>query len=667
MSFKTRSFAILFIFYVICAYPAYAGSISSISLAPGPEAFNPSVGPMEIRYTLNKTGHADVYAVVVDSDGTPVRYLNHDASQGFVSWDGMLDDGRAAPEGNYKIKIMATTGTISVPQFFLRLTTSFLSNGTRTYYYPYGPAVDLQGNMYVTDGIRDCVLKFDRHGNLLQKWGMPGQGEGQFNDPAGIAVDGSGNVYVVDSKNHRVQKFDRDGRYLLQFGSYGSGDGQFRNPSGIAADKEGNIYVADTRNFRVQYFDNNGSFLGKWGSEGSGEGSFDYPAGIAIDNNDIVYVTDMNNDRVQKFSPAGAYLGELRKKGGPRLVAPSGIMASDSGSLLLIDSGNRRLSECLPDGTCLRQEYAPDGSARPAGRTVGDIAFEIGNGNIARWSPMDNSKEMHVYITDRGCLHVISLSPLQTGSVASIVAVRDAIVDRTAPSINIKTPACGFSYMVNQKVPAIWEVTDSLSGVNATRGTAKSGAYIDTSVPGKHDFTLEATDRAGNTGTVTCHYYVLDYPKKEVTSPANSGKGTGGGSSPGSPSTPDKESGPVRAIVQLKSDRGTTLIQAEVADTSEAINKGLKNRKSMPGNRGMLFVFSGDSMHSFHMEDTYIPLDMIFINSDMKIVSIHENAEPLNPRPISSGAPCHYVLEVNAGVADESGIRVGDRVIIDWI
>ena len=67
----------------------------------------------------------------------------------------------------------------------------------------------------MTDGRRNCVLKFDAQGNFLQKWGVAGRGNGQFSNPAGIAIDGSGNVYVVDSKNNRVEKFDAKGKYLF--------------------------------------------------------------------------------------------------------------------------------------------------------------------------------------------------------------------------------------------------------------------------------------------------------------------------------------------------------------------------------------------------------------------------------------------------------------------
>jgi uncharacterized membrane protein (UPF0127 family) len=62
------------------------------------------------------------------------------------------------------------------------------------------------------------------------------------------------------------------------------------------------------------------------------------------------------------------------------------------------------------------------------------------------------------------------------------------------------------------------------------------------------------------------------------------------------------------------------------------------------------------------MQNTYIPLDMIFIRGDGRILSIAENTEPLSTRVISSGGPVRAVLEVIAGTARKLGIRPGDRV-----
>ena len=124
--------------------------------------------------------------------------------------------------------------------------------------YPYGLAVDSSGYLWVADGNNDRVVKFDESGNLLETFGTPGNGNGQFNTPVyGLAFDPSGNLWVDDSGNSRIQEFDVNSNFLFlrSVGSYGTGDGQFVPPTtGITVDSSGNLWVADTYNNRVQEF-----------------------------------------------------------------------------------------------------------------------------------------------------------------------------------------------------------------------------------------------------------------------------------------------------------------------------------------------------------------------------------------------------------------------------
>ncbi len=76
----------------------------------------------------------------------------------------------------------------------------------------------------------------------------------------------------------------------------------------------------------------------------------------------------------------------------------------------------------------------------------------------------------------------------------------------------------------------------------------------------------------------------------------------------------------------------------------------------------MLFVFEEEGPHSFYMKNTLIPLDIIFIDKDLKIVSIQRNASPLDESGIPSGGPVQYVLEINAGLSDLWGLGVGDHI-----
>jgi len=90
--------------------------------------------------------------------------------------------------------------------------------------------------------------------------------------------------------------------------------------------------------------------------------------------------------------------------------------------------------------------------------------------------------------------------------------------------------------------------------------------------------------------------------------------------------------------------------------------KGLMFRRELPEGRGMLFDFQREQEVAMWMQNTYIPLDMIFINADGRIRRIAENTEPLSTVNIPSGGPVRGVLEVIGGTAKKFGIKAGDRV-----
>lgn len=118
--------------------------------------------------------------------------------------------------------------------------------------------------------------------------------------------------------------------------------------------------------------------------------------------------------------------------------------------------------------------------------------------------------------------------------------------------------------------------------------------------------------------------------------------------------------------VELTGDGGNvTRLNVEIADTPEAHRTGLMNRSSLAGDAGMIFVFSNDERRYFWMENTEIPLDMIFISKDLTIIDIHENATPMSRDTIASSGSCRYVLEVNGGRCKAIGIEVGDHVRLD--
>ena len=101
----------------------------------------------------------------------------------------------------------------------------------------------------------------------------------------------------------------------------------------------------------------------------------------------------------------------------------------------------------------------------------------------------------------------------------------------------------------------------------------------------------------------------------------------------------------------------------EVADTIQKRLRGLMFRKHLEENSGMLFIMSEERIHYFYMKNTYIPLDIIFINGNKKIVGIASNTIPLNEDNIFVNSPSKYVLEINAHFCKRHGIKKGDEVI----
>jgi uncharacterized membrane protein (UPF0127 family) len=127
------------------------------------------------------------------------------------------------------------------------------------------------------------------------------------------------------------------------------------------------------------------------------------------------------------------------------------------------------------------------------------------------------------------------------------------------------------------------------------------------------------------------------------------------------PGCRQEASGP--PVVTLKNAQGQeVLVRVEVAATSREREQGLMHRKHLDPDAGMLFVYPFDSMQSFWMKDTFIPLDIIFIGNNRRIVGIAQNTKPLSLERIQVDTPSRFILEVNAGFAKKRGIREGSQV-----
>lgn len=114
--------------------------------------------------------------------------------------------------------------------------------------------------------------------------------------------------------------------------------------------------------------------------------------------------------------------------------------------------------------------------------------------------------------------------------------------------------------------------------------------------------------------------------------------------------------------LEIITKTGVQVFAVEMAKTDEERATGLMYRKELPEGRGMLFDFAPEQNISMWMKNTFIPLDMIFIRGDGRILRIAENTEPQSLKTIPSGGPARAVLEVIAGTAKKFGIAPGDRV-----
>ena len=113
-------------------------------------------------------------------------------------------------------------------------------------------------------------------------------------------------------------------------------------------------------------------------------------------------------------------------------------------------------------------------------------------------------------------------------------------------------------------------------------------------------------------------------------------------------------------IVTGQSTRHAFRVELATNDTDRA--RGLMNRRKLDANAGMLFDYREEVPISMWMRNTLIPLDMLFIAGDGRIVNIKERAIPHDETPIFSGAPVRAVLELNGGTVGRLGIKPGDRV-----
>ncbi len=121
---------------------------------------------------------------------------------------------------------------------------------------------------------------------------------------------------------------------------------------------------------------------------------------------------------------------------------------------------------------------------------------------------------------------------------------------------------------------------------------------------------------------------------------------------------------PARVPLDILSAGGVEhRFEVEIAATPEERGRGLMFRDELAADRGMLFIFPRRERVAMWMRNTRIPLDMLFIDDDGRVIQIHQRTVPYSEATVASRKRVRYVLELPGGTADRLGLAVGDRVV----
>jgi uncharacterized membrane protein (UPF0127 family) len=118
----------------------------------------------------------------------------------------------------------------------------------------------------------------------------------------------------------------------------------------------------------------------------------------------------------------------------------------------------------------------------------------------------------------------------------------------------------------------------------------------------------------------------------------------------------------IPTVVALPDSGPQSSVRVSLARTERETSRGLMYVQNLPPDDGMLFIFNDETVRTFWMKNTLIPLDMIFIRSDMTVAGVVANAKPLTTSMQTVGKESRFVLEVNGGWASHHGVTDGTRM-----
>jgi outer membrane protein assembly factor BamB len=229
----------------------------------------------------------------------------------------------------------------------------------------FGPisqiAIDRQGRIWAPEAEGDHVAIHDPSGSLLEEWGGPGTGPGQFDftrqngDGYGtLAFAKDGSFYVLDVGNRRVQRFDANRQYLGEWGGFGNDPGQYNDPVGIGVARDGSVWVIDNRRSVVEHYDATGKVLGSF-DPFADDPAPDGANSLAVGPTGELYVSLASPSKILVFAPSGTL---LRVVGTDDFAEQATHMAVDATGRLYVTQGPERgnapgVLVFDPDGTLL--------------------------------------------------------------------------------------------------------------------------------------------------------------------------------------------------------------------------------------------------------------------------------------------------------------------------
>ena len=117
-------------------------------------------------------------------------------------------------------------------------------------------------------------------------------------------------------------------------------------------------------------------------------------------------------------------------------------------------------------------------------------------------------------------------------------------------------------------------------------------------------------------------------------------------------------------IINANNSKIITNFQISILKDSKSQRKGLMHVTNLPSNYGALFDFKKEKIAKMWMKNTFISLDMLFIDKNDEIIKIIKNTKPLSQDIISSKVKVAKILEINANIADKFNIKIGDKIKI---